>query len=173
MEASYRRPLAADAACLAQVARDTFVATFGHLYSDADLQPFLRESYDVKKTSRDISDPETYILLAEVNHTIVGFVQAGKMGLPIDTGRRAAREIKRLYVTEVAKGTGIAQALMDASTQWAREEGAQDLYLGVFSQNARAIAFYTRNGFSIVGAYYFMVGKTADDERIMVKTLLP
>jgi GNAT superfamily N-acetyltransferase len=171
MQVKYRRPLAADAVCLAKVARDTFVVTFGHLYPDEDLQPFLRESYDVTKTAEDILDAANFILLAEVEGVLVGYVHAGKMGLPFETGVRTAREIKRLYVTESAKGTGIAQALMDAATIWAKGECAEDLYLGVFSQNARAIAFYARNGFAIVGAYLFMVGKTADDERIMVKQL--
>ena len=93
------------------------------------------------------------------------------MKLPFDTGGRAALEMLRLYVAEEAKGAGVAAKLMDWAIARARARGAQDMYLSAYHANARAIAFYMRYGFAIVGRYDFPVGKTLDDERIMRLTL--
>ena len=49
----------------------------------------------------------------------------------------------------------------------ARERGADELFLSVFTDNARARRFYERRGFAPVGTYHFMVGTHADEDIVM------
>jgi ribosomal protein S18 acetylase RimI-like enzyme len=99
----------------------------------------------------------------------IGYLKAGCLGLPYDPGARRAVELKNLYVVEAAKGQGVAKALMDWTLHWAGD--ADDLYLGVYSDNLRAQRFYARYGFEKVGEYFFPVGETRDHEFIMRKRL--
>ncbi|WP_157464154.1 GNAT family N-acetyltransferase, partial [Deinococcus pimensis] len=55
--------------------------------------------------------------------------------------------VKDLAVSEAAKGLGVARALMDDARAFAREVGAPELGLKVNAANARARAFYAREGF--------------------------
>jgi ribosomal protein S18 acetylase RimI-like enzyme len=75
--------------------------------------------------------------------------------------------LRQLYLDEEAKGTGLAQALMEAALAEARARGVKELYLTVWVDNHRARRFYERYGFEEVGAYAFVVGSTIDDDRIL------
>jgi len=45
------------------------------------------------------------------------------------------------------RGRGVGSALLAASIEWAKEHGLHKLSLGVFAQNAAAIALYRKFGF--------------------------
>ena len=52
-----------------------------------------------------------------------------------------------MYVTPGARGTGLADALVEAVSAWARTEGGAALYLHVTESVARARRFYEKIGF--------------------------
>jgi ribosomal protein S18 acetylase RimI-like enzyme len=161
-----------DAAALAKLAHETFLATFGHLYPQSDVDAFTREVYAPDAWGQAIADVAIVCVLALKNETLVGYLKAGPLGLPYDPGARRAVELKNLYVTEAEKGRGVAHALMDWTLDWAvHERNADDLYLGVYSDNLRAQRFYKRYGFDKVGEYFFPVGGTRDREFIMRKRM--
>jgi ribosomal protein S18 acetylase RimI-like enzyme len=164
---TYRDAAAGDAAALAALARDTFVATFGGLYPPEDLGAYLRATYGVAIQAAQIADAARETRLAVQDGELIGYCGVGPMKLPIDTGGRRAYEVRTLYVVEAAKGVGVAPALMEWALARARARGSDDLYLGVYAQNHRAQRFYARYGFEVVGRYDFPVGATLDDERIM------
>jgi GNAT superfamily N-acetyltransferase len=56
-----------------------------------------------------------------------------------------------VYVAPVARGTGVADALLDGVERWAARHGST-LTLHVHEDNARARAFYARRGFVETGA---------------------
>ena len=164
---SYRNAASTDAAALATLARETFVATFAHLYPAADLNAYVAQTYGVDIQRKEICDPARATRLAITDEGLVGYCGVGEMKLPFDVGARRAFELRTLYVVEAMKGAGVAARLMDWALDIARARAAQDMYLGVYGENHRAQRFYKRYGFEIVGRYDFPVGATLDDERIM------
>ena len=90
------------------------------------------------------------------------------MKLPIEA-KVPAILLDQLYILKEHHGTGIAHALMDWSLEQARQRGAREMYLTVYTDNHRAKRFYDRYGFEAVGRYDFMVGNHADEDIIMRK----
>ncbi len=175
---TYRDATPEDAQALAAFARATFEATFGPLYPPHDLAAFLTAQYGPAIQAREIADPGLHTRLALETReggpaALVGYAQFGRLKLPFDVGGRAVLELHRFYLDARAQGRGIGDALMAQTIVRARALGAQDLYLGVFSANARAQRFYARHGFDVVGGYVFPVGETRDDEHIMRLRLSP
>jgi len=168
---TYRDATMADALALSDLARETFVATFGALYPVADLKHYIAHTYGREIQAAEIADVSMQHRLAEAGGALVGYARAGAYKLPLDNGARAAFELHRLYVVEAVKGQGVAAALMDWTHAQARTAGAADLFLGVYQGNTRAQRFYRRYGFEIVGEYLFAVGATRDPEYIMRKAL--
>jgi len=61
-------------------------------------------------------------------------------------------ELISMWVAPFARGRGAGDALVNAVIEWAREQQASSVVLGVLEGNERAVAFYRRHGFIPVGA---------------------
>jgi GNAT superfamily N-acetyltransferase len=59
--------------------------------------------------------------------------------------------VGRLWVAPRQRGTGLGRRLMEAVTKWAREEGAQQIGLGVTEMNLNAMKFYEHLGYLDLG----------------------
>jgi len=163
-EVTFRDATTADAAAIAELARATFVATFGHLYAPADLASFL----DVHTAPRwqVILASGSEVRLAESGGGLIGYARIDKRSMPYDPGDRVPVELRQLYVRDDWHGTGIAVTLMDWVIAAARARGADDLWLSVFVDNQRARRFYARYGFVEVMPYRFVVGNHVDNDII-------
>ncbi|MEL6451161.1 MAG: GNAT family N-acetyltransferase [Pseudomonadota bacterium] len=86
--------------------------------------------------------------LAFQGETAVGLIALNRNRIP----RAAHRaEIGPFYVVPAARGTGTADALIAAVSDYASAAGIWQLELYVNQDNARAIAFYRRHGFVPAG----------------------
>ena len=62
--------------------------------------------------------------------------------------QRPHAHLSVLAVTEAAEGHGVGSALLDRSTEWARERRSDRLTLSALVSNTRARALYERRGFA-------------------------
>lgn len=160
--------LAADAVpTLSAMARASFVETFGALYAPADLQGFLDTALSPDAYEAERSDGDYRFRLAWDGDALAGFAKLRPLRLPIAEAGPGAMELGQLYLRRPWQGAGIAPLLMDWAIAEARAAAAADLCLSVFVDNHRARRFYARYGFEDVGAYVFMVGGHADEDRLM------
>jgi ribosomal protein S18 acetylase RimI-like enzyme len=154
----------ADAAALADVGAQTFVETFGHLYTAEDLSAFL-ECHKEQSWRGELADPDLKVLLVEEAGAPVAYAKVSSRTLPYDP-EGPAMELRQFYVVKPFQGAGIAPRLMDWVLGQAKARGADEICLSVWSENERAKRFYARYGFSYVAPYKFMVGEQADEDEI-------
>lgn len=159
-------PQKGDAKSLGNFAAQNFTKTFGHVYHIDDLNEFLSQKYNDDAVLNLINDAQIFLKIAKYNGEIIGYIMGGPMSLPYKADIDAF-ELQRLYVSEAAKGTGLAFKLYQELLNYAKSIRATELYLGVWAHNERALKFYSGLGFEIVGKYLYQVGRTFDDERIM------
>ena len=161
-----------DAATLADLGSRTFRETFEPLYEPADFEAFLAEAYGPAIQRSELADPSRPALLLELDGAPAGFAQ-----LRLDhresciPGARPA-ELQRIYLLQAAQGGGRGAALMAACESLARERGADVLWLGVWEHNAKALAFYARQGFREVGEHGFAIGNRVDRDLLLAKGLM-
>lgn len=164
---AFRDALESDAADLAEIGRETFVETFGHLYPAADLKAYVDDTYSTERMAADLRDPEIEVRVAFSGKRMAAYCKIGPCKLPIDTGPEPALELHRVYVYQARQGVGVGRILLAWAIERARRRGATNLFLGVWESNDRAIALYRSRGFETVGTYKLKVGDTLDDEIIM------
>lgn len=146
--------------------RETFVEGFKIPYSASDLAEFVPRAYGEAAIKAYLADPAHLNLIAEVEGAPAGYVLAGPNGLPHPDAAPGDLELKRIYVLKAAQGSGLGRALMDEAMAWLTEPPARPIWLGVWSGNTKAQAFYGRYGFEKAGEYRFRVGETLDHEFI-------
>ena len=164
-EAVIRRATIDDAERLSDVAERAFVVAFGHLYPPADLAQFLQDSYSVEQHAKYLSDPNCAMWLVERDGQALGYALAGRpCTLPHDEVRPEDGELKRLYVSSTAQGSGVGAKLFEQALGWLERDGPRTLWISVWSENHGAQRFYARYGFGKAGEYEFIVGKQRDHE---------
>ncbi len=151
---------------MAEMGAELFIDTFGHLYSQANLQNFLDRIHSTSAVQSDLESGR-HFWIAEIEHRWIGYAKGGPVGVPVELGPRKSLELKQLYVRRDFHGQGVSHLLMSEFLRWARECEAVDAYVSCWSENYRALAFYRKYGFEEVGSYTFFVGDHQDDERIL------
>ena len=146
---------------------ETFIDDFRIPYSQSDLDSFLPAAYSEETVGGYQADPECQHFVAEMDGQPIGYALVGPNSLPHEDARPGEVELKRIYLLKSAQGLGAGKALWDAAIGWLEARGHNRIWLGVWSGNVKAQAFYARNGFAKVGEYRFVVGDTQDHEFIM------
>lgn len=165
-----RRAGAADAAAVRDLFHRSFTATFGHLYPPEELAEFLAGCTE-ERFLHECTDADHAVMLGEdADGRLLGYCTLGPYDLEMEIGSRWW-VLRQLYLDEAAKGSGLAQVLMDWAIGEARTRGYEELYLTVWIENHRARRFYDKRGFIEVGKYAYRVGNTVDDDRILRLTL--
>lgn len=162
-----RRAEPHDAAALSALGRRTFIHEFGHLYAAQDLADYLDGTYTPAIQAQEIAAPDLRVTVVEQGGELTGYAVSGPCKLPVDAMPDGAYELRRIYLSPDMKGNGLGSALLADALDFFREEGASAVYVGVWSENRAAQAFYRKAGFEKIGDYRFMVGNHADAEWIM------
>jgi len=166
-----RRAAASDAAALSELAEATFRATFGPHNAAADVEAHCVRAFSEDAQSREIADVDALTLLADVDGAQVGFAQLRWPSAPACVPGKRPGEIHRLYVRADHHGQGVAQDLMNASIREMAARGSDMIWLGVWEENRRAIAFYRKFGFTPVGDHIFMFGSDPQRDIVMVRAV--
>ncbi len=69
-------------------------------------------------------------------------------------------KMERLYFLEVFHGLGLARQLFDFNVGIAKQNNQAGIWLNVWKENHRAVAFYQKMGFEIVGESLFKISET-------------
>ncbi|HWF01337.1 MAG TPA: GNAT family N-acetyltransferase [Caulobacteraceae bacterium] len=162
-----RRAGPADAEALAQIGAASFTQSFGHQYPAQDLADFLALHHTKEKALGWLTAPDVAVWLVECDGETVGHALVGPCALPHPEAAPQDPELKRIYLLAKFHGGGLGRRLMDEALAWAQRDGPRRIWIGVWSENARAIALYEGAGFAKVGEYEFVVGRVRDKEFIL------
>ena len=112
-------------------------------------------------------DHRVVILLAETRSELAGYALLVRQSTNAQVQSSVQCELRRFYVEAAYHGRGVADALMKELLAIAAGQRESAIWLSVHSENQRAIAFYKRWGFRIVGTQDFLVGSDPQKDFVM------
>jgi ribosomal protein S18 acetylase RimI-like enzyme len=166
---SIRRAVPSDAGVLTAFARRTFTETYAPDNRPQDVAAYVDASFGEEIQKAEMADPRVAYLLAEVDGVLAGYVQLRDAPPPNGIAVDGPMEIARFYVGADWHGRGVAGALMRAGEAHAAGCGARSLWLCVWRRNARAIRFYQKCGFGVVGEMEFTMGSDVQMDHVMAR----
>ena len=101
-----------------------------------------------ERVRRNTGSDMSIIYVASTGEALVGMTGIYR---PESVKARHSALIWGVYVRPVWRGQGVADALMMACLDWARQNGVRIVKLGVATNNIAAIRRYLRCGFTVYG----------------------
>jgi ribosomal protein S18 acetylase RimI-like enzyme len=167
-----RRATVADAARLAAFAATAFRDTFAAENRPDDMAAYLAEAFGEPQQRAELTDPQCTVFLAERDGDIVGYAMLRDGPSPACVHDPSTIEIARLYAGQRWIGAGVGTLLMQRCLVEAASRGRRTIWLGVWERNVRAIGFYQRWHFSVVGSQPFQLGSDRQNDRVMVRRVV-
>lgn len=144
-----------------------FSQTFSEHNNAEDMEAYLKTSYAIEKLTAEINNPESEFYFAKENENIIGYLKINTGKAQTEIKNLDAFEIERIYVDQAYLGKKIGQILFQKALQLARQKKAAYVWLGVWEENHRAIAFYKKNGFVPFDKHIFKLGNDEQTDIMM------
>lgn len=165
-----RRATTGDAGKLALIGAASFLETFANDHPGDATVAFVREYHSEAAWAATLAKQNTAVwVVEEAAGCPVGYAVLSAGSLPGTTSHDA--ELKRIYLLSKWQGAGMGRALFDAAEAESRARGAVRMVLSVYTRNTRAIRFYERQGFVIIGEATFAEFPVEFADNVMAKTL--
>lgn len=135
-EAKIRRCDEQDARLLADLARRTFVETYGADTPAGQMQRHLSEAFQVEKLRGELLNSGSSFFVAEASDAPAGFMKLNAGTAQTDFTGAAGLEIESLYVLKEFQGEGIGRLLFEQALQEAEKGSRAPLARRVGAQPA-------------------------------------
>lgn len=171
MEPAIVFPKPEQAGVIADMAATSFRATYDWYNPPARMDAYVQNNLQPHHFTRAIEDPECLLLTACFGDNIAGYAQLTPGRTPPEISLLPTLELARFYVSKGWHGKGVAGALMQGMLAKCKERGLASVWLGVWTQNPRAIAFYRKWQFEEVGNIVFQFEEDAQTDVLMMHTI--
>jgi ribosomal protein S18 acetylase RimI-like enzyme len=135
------------------------------------MSKYLKESFSSEKLTDELSNELSQFYFAKLSNEVIGYMKLNTGAAQKENPDENALEIERIYVLQDFHGKKVGQLLYNKAIEVAKELAVDHVWLGVWEENFRALAFYTKNGFVKFGQHEFVLGDDIQIDLLMKKAL--
>lgn len=162
-----------DAAALAGLGALVFRHTYGVAIPAPILAIYLERTFTLVALLQALQNTAINYLVATQADRLVGYSKCAITPPPTCVQGADIGELVNLYIHPAYQGCGIGRQLLQQAIQVAATQHLTTLWLCVWQANHRAIDFYQRFGFTIVGKTEVYVDEVAFDDWVMQRAIIP
>jgi ribosomal protein S18 acetylase RimI-like enzyme len=157
---SIEKATVADSELIARIGSDTFLESHGHSASAEDIESFITKTYNKEAIKAEFNNPNAHYYIILVNGKVAGFSKVEINAVSPFVQDVNITKLQRIYLLKAFYGQNLGAKLFDFNIEFSKENSQQGIWLAVWVENKRAISFYKKKGFKIVGAYDFEISET-------------
>ena len=156
---------------LQEIGRTTFLETFAAVNSEQDMKAYLEQSFSIEKLTAELENKDSQIYFVWFADQVIGYLKINLRQAQTEKLDHDALEIERIYVLKEVHGQKVGQLLFQHAIEIAYQMKATYVWLGVWEENHRALAFYQKNGFVTFDKHIFKLGSDEQTDLMMKKIL--
>lgn len=160
-----------DVELLASISRKTFFDTYNEFNTKEDMDLYMAQYFNHQTLVDELNNPLNIFVFVYDGDELSGYVKLSDSHVPDKLQGLTVLEISRIYSVKEKIGKGVGKKLLDESIAIAKQKNKQLIWLIVWKENARAIAFYQKNGFEIFDEQDFILGTDVQHDWKMKKNL--
>jgi len=160
-----------DLSILQKLSVDTFRQAYEPANDPIAFEQHIARAFNLEQLTKELNNPESRFFFLEELGKAIGFLKLNIGAAQTEFMEDNYLEIERIYLLGAFKGQGYGRLLMDFAIDTGRADGKEKIWLGVWEENPKAIAFYKHLGFQIVGSHTFMLADLPELDWVMERVL--
>lgn len=149
----------------------TYSETFRNMNTLFNMKTYLEQAFEINKLRDELSNSSSLFYFLYVDEELAGYLKLNEYEAQTDLNDPQSIEIERIYVTKEFQGKGLGRILLNKAIDTANIRKKSYIWLGVRERNDKAISFYKKNGFYVIGNHPFFMGEEEQTDFIMRKDL--
>lgn len=145
---------------LADIGKVSFIQSHGSSADASDINMYLNENYNYAVFKAELEDPDN------IYHTVFHDNRAaGYSKIILNTPHsniviKNVTKLERFYLLKDFYGLKLGTELMKFNLVLSKNNNQGGMWLYVWVENLKAIAFYKKNGFKVIGTHDFKISET-------------
>ena len=149
-----------DAELLSNLGRKTFIESHSISASEENISEYVHLKYTTKALEAELNDSQNIYHILYHEKTAIGYskiiLNASNINIPF----KNVTKLERFYVLQAYHNLKLGWELFNFNVQLSKKNNQAGMYLFTWTENMRAINFYTKAGFKIIGNYDFKITET-------------
>lgn len=155
-----RKATVDDIASIITIGTKTFLDTYLASTPEKAIRSFAKQVFDKNTLRAEIQSSSACYHLMYQKDTLIGY---SKIVLNVSNEHIDSTQVTKLdrfYVLKEFHGKGFGKLLFDFFVDFTKKQEQQGIWLYVLIENKRAVHFYTKSNFKVVGYHDFVVSET-------------
>ncbi|HEX8561936.1 MAG TPA: GNAT family N-acetyltransferase [Flavobacterium sp.] len=130
---------------------------------DEDLNDYLQRNYNDEAIFREIGDPDNLYNIIYYDKTAIGFSKLILNAKHANISEENVAKLDRIYLLNEFQGLKLGYELLRYNVDLAKLNDQAGIWLYTWIGNEKAIRFYAKCGFKIIGSHRFYVTETSSN----------
>ena|SRR5688572_20416765 len=144
---------------LSDLASSTFIESHGHSAKPEDINSYVSEKYNEDVLRNELRDPGNIYHILFYNNQAAGYSKIILNAPHSNIGTQNVAKIERIYLLKEFYNLNLGSELFQFNLNIIRANNQAGIWLFVWTENPRAINFYKKNGFTIIGSNDFKISE--------------
>lgn len=149
-----------DAALITDIGARSFIESHGKSASETDIRNYVQSKFNIPQLESELADENSIFQIAYYNQQPAAYSKITLNCPNPNIAEQKVCKMDRRYVLEEYFDKKIGQVLFDLNVEIAKQHQQKGIWLYVWTGNPRALRFYEKQGFKIVGETYFKISDT-------------
>lgn len=145
---------------IAELGKQTFFESHGHSASKKDIEDYISKTYRKELIIKEFENDNVHYHLIYCDGNIAGFSKIVLNTTNKNIEDSVITKLDRIYLLETFYGKKLGVELFNFNVKLSKANKQNGIWLAVWVENKKAIQFYQKMGFKIVGAFDFKISET-------------
>lgn len=145
---------------ISTIGTTTFLETYLPNTPKEAVESFIEKAFALETLRAEFEDENIHYFLIFLEETLAGYAKIVLNTTNKVIHKTQLAKLDRFYVLKAFHGKQLGAALFNHIVTFSKEKGQHGMWLYVLIMNERALRFYQKNDFQIVGEYNFKISET-------------
>jgi len=140
---------------LSEIARVTFLESHGHSAPPGVIKSYVKDKFNVNAVEAELHEKENIFNILTYNSKPAGYSKIILNNTHPAIKERNITKLERLYLLKEFYDLKLGHTLFQFNLDFSKKNEQAGMWLYTWKENQRAVNFYKKAGFEIIGSYDF------------------